>query len=675
MNRIYFDGNWHSYIEVTSEVLTQNKIDARTPVRISVRLGQDSGYASRFTDTYGAYLAFRLGGQTKYLYFETLDLNGNSRHLGTLEFLVQHNENGDADGTLTIWSGDTRYITFSEFYWGSMLQDISIAIPHINRSGVIDSVSPNAELGKPVTVTIKDREEGLEHQVWWKAFGRDWVDLGKKAGKVFTFTPSRELHKNAGNSATGKLNICVRTFKDGKQYGGDVYKENIPIKIPSDIKPKISDIRFTDNYTKQKKLNIPIFLQNLSDIDYEIVTAADSITEPIEWHLTIESTGKKYYGKTGKLGQFTNQGEILFKAWAVDKHGRESDVITKAVIVNQYKAPQLSFVARRSGTKKNTVTVTTTAKVAPLTNSGRQNNSFSLEFYTRRIEDTQFIKNEGASLKSTSTYELIEHSANLNGTFNSEQSYVIKAVLRDAFREVEYQFSLSTEQVVASYSQWGMGIGKVWERGTLDVGGDIYSNGELVQVGRLTQPNGKSIKYNGDLNNLKSAGGYHAFGVQHSPTGVNNYGYVSVITHSADNGYCVQFYVPFNADQLYMRRSDANRWSDWLRITTASVDTGWKTAILQNGWQHNTEYAHVQYSKTVDDIVFIKGTAKGGNTQSETTVFTLPEEYRPKRSMYKTVINNSFTSGVIAITTEGEIKVKANIDSIWLNLDNISFKI
>ena len=92
MNRLYFDGNWHGYVEVTSEVLTQNQIDARTPVRITARIGQDSGYATQFTDTYGAYLAFRLGGQTKYLYFESLDLNGNSRHLGTLEFLVQHDE-------------------------------------------------------------------------------------------------------------------------------------------------------------------------------------------------------------------------------------------------------------------------------------------------------------------------------------------------------------------------------------------------------------------------------------------------------------------------------------------------------------------------------------------------------------------------------------------------------
>lgn len=667
MERLYFDGNWHSYIEVTSEVLTQNKIDARTPVRITVRIGQDSGYATSFPDTYGAYLAFRLGGQTKYLYFESLDLNGNSRHLGTLEFMVQHNENGDADGTLTIWSGDTRYITFSGLYWGGLLHDIQIAIPHINRSGMIESVSPNAELGKPVTVTIKDREEGLEHQVWWKAFGSDWVDLGKKAEKVFTFTPSRELHKNAGNSDTGKLDVCVRTFKDGKQYGGDVYKENIPIKIPEDIKPKISDIRFIDNYTKQKKLNIPIFLQDLSDIDYEIVTAADSITEPVDWHLTIENKGKQFYGKTGKLGQFTEQGEILFKAWAVDKRGRESDVITKTVIVNRYKAPQLSFVARRSGTRKNTVTVTTTAKVAPLTNSGRQYNSFSLEFYTRRIEDTQFIKNEGASLTSTSTYELIEHSANLNGSFNSEQSYMIKAVLRDAFREIEYLFSLSTEQVVASYSQWGMGIGKVWEKGTLDVAGNVYVGGYLAIKG-----NQHSVPYNGDLNFLTRTGIYYGYNLKNSPF---HAGYLTVHTHPDNNQFILQEFTPFNNLTKHIRKCENGTWSEWTLISNPQPDP-WHDAPLTNGWKHyGGNDTNVQYRKDIDGTIHLRGSCKDGEyLKRGGTIFTLPQTHHPKKKVYLRAITGDYKDCYLILSPVGEIycAVDNQVQRDWLCLDGIT---
>jgi len=659
LNRIYFDGNWHGYIEIRPTIYEPNVVDATIPVRISAYIGQDSGYAIDFDDV-GAYLALNIGSETKYLWFREMQLNGNSRLLGTVYFTLKYNDDGSISNSLGMWSNNTKALKWSTFSWGELTHTMQLSIPRINRSGMIDSVSPNAELGKPVTVTIKDREEGLEHQVWWKAFGGDWVDLGKKAEKVFTFTPNRELHKNAGNSDTGKLDICVRTFKDGKRYGGDVYKENIPIKIPSDIKPKISDIRFTDNYTKQKKLNIPIFLQDLSDIDYEIVTAADSITEATEWHLTIEGTGKQYYGKTGKLGQFTNQGEILFKAWAVDKRGRESDVITKTVIVNRYKAPQLSFVARRSGTKKNTVTVTTTAKVAPLTNSGRQYNSFSLEFYTRRIEDTQFIKNEGASLKSTSTYELIEHSANLNGTFNSEQSYMIKAVLRDAFREVEYLFSLSTEQVVASYSQWGMGIGKIWEKGTLDIAGDVYVGGYLAING-----NQHSVYLKGDANTMTRSGLFYVDNLKNTPY---HAGYLTVHSHTSNDRYVLQQFTPFNSTVKHIRKCENGTWSEWTNV--------WKNATYINGWKdYSSDYKPVQYKINNNGSIELRGSCKDGNVTPWKHIFKLPK-IKIEKQMFMRGITQDYKPCMLAVYDDGAgngtIVVVRDVNNNWLCFDGIT---
>lgn len=658
MNRIYFDGNWHGYVEIRPTIYEPNFVDATIPVRISAYIGQDSGYAIDFGDV-GAYLALNLGNETKYLFFREMQLNGNSRLLGTVDFTLKYNDDGSISNSLGMWSNHTKALKWSTFSWGELTHTMHLSIPRINRSGVIESVSPNAELGKPVTVTIKDREEGLEHQVWWKAFGGDWVDLGKKAGNVFTFTPNRELHKNAGNSDTGKLDISVRTFKDGKQYGGDVYKENIPIKIPSDIKPKISDIRFTDNYTKQKKLNIPIFLQDLSDIDYEIVTAADSITEPTEWHLTIENTDKHFYGKIGKLGQFTEQGEILFKAWAVDKRGRESDVITKTVIVNRYKAPQLSFVARRSGAKKNTVTVTTTAKVAPLTNSGRQYNSFSLEFYTRRIEDTQFIKNEGASLKSTSTYELIEHSANLNGTFNSEQSYMIKAVLRDAFREVEYLFSLSTEQVVASYSQWGMGIGKIWEHGSLDVAGDVYVGGYIAING-----NQHSIYLKGDANTMTRSGLFYVDNLKNAPY---HAGYLTVHSHTSNDRYVLQEFTPFNSLIKHIRKCENGTWSEWTNV--------WINATYLNRWtDFSNDYNPVQYKIDNNGSIELRGSCKNGDVTPWKHIFKLPK-IKIEKQMFIKGITQDYKTCTLAVYDDGvgngTIVVVRDVNTSWLCFDGI----
>ena len=411
-----------------------------------------------------------------------------------------------------------------------------------------------------------------------------------------------------------------------------------------------------DNYTKQKKLNIPIFLQDLSDIDYEIVTASDSITEPVKWHLTIENKDKNFYGKTGKLGQFNEQGEMLVKAWAVDKRGRESNVITKTIIVNRYKAPQLSFVARRSGTKNNIVTVTTTAKVEPLTNSGRQHNSFSLEFYTRRIEDTHFIKNEGAKLKSTSTYEFIEHSSNLNGSFDTGQSYMIKAVLSDLFQEVEYLFPIGTEQVVASYSQYGMGIGKIWERGSLDVAGDIYVGGYLAING-----NQHSIYLKGDANTMTRSGLFYVDNLKNAPY---HAGYLTVHSHSTNDRYILQEFTPFDSVVTYKRIKKDGNWSGWI-VASGEVDT-WHDASYRNGWKTAGD-TPIQYTKTADGTVYLRGVAKSGSLNDNAAIINLPEGYRPNKYMYK--------KAIVGIDTNGNVTVKKNVDADWLCLDDISFKI
>ena len=201
------------------------------------------------------------------------------------------------------------------------------------------------------------------------------------------------------------------------------------------------------------------------------------------------------------------------------------------------------------------------------------------------------------------------------------------------------------------------------------------SNGKPIKEFALTSKDGKSNKFTGDLNNLKTAGNYHAFGVQHNPQGANNYGYVNVITHSSDSSYCVQFYVPFNADQLYMRRSELNRWSEWIRVVTTSANTDWKTADLQNGWQHRPEYGSVQFYRSVDGIVRFRGVAKGGNTAKETVVFKLPEEFRPKTQIYTFGMNDSFKPVAISILEQGHVLIKDNADEKWLGFHSISFKI
>ena len=210
---------------------------------------------------------------------------------------------------------------------------------------------------------------------------------------------------------------------------------------------------------------------------------------------------------------------------------------------------------------------------------------------------------------------------------------------------------------------------------SLNVEDGLMSRGKPVQEFAMTSRDGKSLKYNGNLNNLKTAGGYHAFGVQNNPPGTNNYGYVNVTTHNADNNYCVQIYIPFNQDSIFMRRCESGIWKNWVIVSTNEVETSWKTAVLTEGWKHYTDFGNVQYSKTSDGMVFIRGTCKDGKTKPESVIFNLPEGYRPKSGIFKTGLNNSYGLAIIAVYPSGNVVVKGNVDSQWLNLDNVAFKV
>lgn len=658
VQRIYFNGNWRGYIEVDYQIGNQNNVDGTTPVHLDYKIGQDSGYSINFPNTNGAYIGMLLGGIHKYLYFDALELNGNSRLLGSLDFTLTHDENGNTDPTLSFWSGNTESIVAEGLSWGSLSHSITLPIPVIIRSGIIESVSDNLYLGNPVTLKIKDNESGLTHQVWYKAFDSDWIEVGNGLGTTVTFTPKRELYKNADSSDTGTLSVCVRTYKKGKAYGKDVYKENIPIKIPEDIKPKIQDVVFKDNYAKRKQINVPIFLQHVSDIDYEVQISSDSLSEPVEFITEIENGNKTFYGKKGNIGSFNKKGEYTIKTFAKDKRGRVSNTITKTIQVVPYTAPQLSFVVRRSGARNETLTVTRTAKIEPLIYQSKQWNTFSLKFYTKRIEDDEYIENQGGKLISNSIYQLLEHSSNLAGVFNAEQSYIVKAVLSDLFNETEYIFSVSTEKVPLSYSPEGVGINKIWERGAADIGGDVYVGGFLAIKG-----NRHSLPFSGDANTLSRAGSYFATNLKNAPATT---GYLTVSSHSDNDQYIVQAFIPFNSTVLHLRKRERNEWSIWTNV--------WMNVTYRNGWKdYSTSYPPVQYKLTNSGAIELRGSCKGGDSSNWQAVFSFHSSIKVPKQVYLTALTGDYQRGILAVYGNGtEVVTVQNINNGWLCFDGVT---
>ena len=679
----YFDGNWHAYVSYSLSSIGVDRVANTRTVRLDLSFGLDSGYSIEFSNTYGAYIGVQIGSQTKYLYLGELWLYGSSKSLGSVEFTLSHDDDGSATRTINIWSGSTSGIVYDGLYLGSLDASFTETFEKIPRMSQIANVSGGRRLGSEVTVTLDKKVESFTHQVWYKVWGSDWIDVGSGLGTTIKFTPSVEHAARNINAMTGTLDLCIRTYDGSSQIGSDVYKYGYDIGLPAGTQPKLAGIELTDKAKATKDIvGKNIFVQTFSEM----------VCKFLGFEGTYGSTLKGYYAEV--VGQknvitkdgaafniFKNHGNFEVRAYITDSRGITSNVVTVPIQVLQYFAPVIDFSVVRSGGDLQTLTVRRNIRIAPLIVNGVQKNTMKLKFQVKPANDGYFQDNAGGGITSSTVHTLTNSNADLVGKFSAASSWEVHGIISDAYTEAKFTAPIvGPERVVMCKAPEGVGINKVWERGALDVGGDIYSNGELVQVGKLTQPNGKSLKITGSANDFMKTGLYYSHNMNDLPDGLNmyqKYGYLQVNTHPDDASFALQIYIPHNTDIMFMRRKTNYGWQKWVQFTPSDSSTTlkWTDAALTSGWRNTIDYGAVQFSKSVDGTVYFHGTARGGNTTQETVIFTLPEGYRPGKQLYLSALNNSYGVAILSIRPDGAVVVKSNVDSQWLNFDNVSFRI
>ena len=326
------------------------------------------------------------------------------------------------------------------------------------------------------------------------------------------------------------------------------------------------------------------------------------------------------------------------------------------------------------------------ANVSPLMIDGVNKNPYTLKIQYSEKKANRWL--DAITFKNEST-EKINRQIDCGAFYDLAKAYNIRVMIQDKFSDiVDSVLLVRSSRVLMAWGDNRLAIGGFPElkdhfesflpvafHSSLNVENGIMSRGNPIQEFVVISRDGKSLKYNGDLNTLRTAGGYHAFGVQHNPANTNNYGYVCVITHSNDSSYCVQFYVPFNSDQLYIRRCESNRWSNWTTVITSSLDTGWKRADLQRGWQHyDGEDRAVEFKKDANGKVCIRGSCKGGSGGSG-PLFYLPEGFRPSKKVYFTGVHGNGSLFYGSVTPYGTVYNSQSVNNGWVCLDNISFEI
>lgn len=643
--------NWRMTVSRTGAYYTHNKQGDST---LSLNLdGQNVHYSYPIWETSGEEYTLASGSST---------INHNADGTKTLPISCTFNPNNGLHGTITV--------------------SASLSLTTIPRSS---SVSVSAGIiGSSVTININRQSSSFKHTVRYAWAGKSGT-IASNVDTSTSWTIPLDFANDIPNSASGTGTIYVDTYSGSTKTG--TQSATFTASVPANVKPAFSGITLSDlNGAAQNLIpNSDTFIQVISSIKVAFNGAVGSYGSSITgYYAEIIGKNQSTSSNGGSLGIMNYHGTIKIRARVSDSRGRWSDTREVSVTVLEYFAPALSFSIARTGSTSSTLTVTRNAKVAPLTVAGSQKNTMALTFKVARLGTTTFqVDTEPATGSWTSISSLVNSQANLAGNYLANQSWVVIGILEDKFTRSEFMINVATESVVLSYDRSGIGVNKIRERGALDVKGDVYVNDKPIQQYQLTNANSSINKGQGEWNDIwnkqQTEWGWRNGRYADNPTGKDgDWGLFQ--NYWLDNWKGVQFFTAISSGRFFLRTYNSfTEWkpSQWKEVATKDdiQSTSWQNLPLQNGWQHHQQYNNVQFSKTFDGVVYLRGSANKGKTTTETVIGTLPVGFRPTQTLYISTINNSYTVAVLGIYSNGDIVVKSNVDSNWLNFDNISFKI
>ena len=623
-------------------------------------------------------LSLNLDGRNVHYSYPTWETSGEEYTLASGSSTISHN----ADGTKKLPISCT--FNPNNGLHGTITVSASLSLTTIPRSS---SVSVGAGvIGSSVTININRQSSSFKHTVRYAWAGKSGT-IATNVDTSTSWTIPLDFANDIPNSASGTGTIFVDTYSGNTKTG--TQSTTLTASVPANIKPTFTGVSLSDlNGAAQNLiLNGNTFIQVISNIKVAFNGAVGSYGSSITgYYAEIVGKNQSTSSNGGGLGIMNYHGTINIRARVSDSRGRWSDTKEVSVTVLEYFAPALSFSIARTGSTSSTLTVTRNAKIAPLAVSGSQKNTMTLTFKVARLGTTNFQVDTGPATGSwTSISTLVNSQANLAGNYLANQSWVVIGTLEDKFTRSDFMVNVATESVVLSYDRSGVGVNKIRERGALDVKGDIFVDDKPIQQYRLTDNNGGlsrgSAQWNDVWNKQGTEFGWRSDKYDDNPTG-NDWGLYQNFWLDSWKG--VQFFTGVTSNRFFFRTyNNDSRWSpsQWKEIATKddiqkyTQDSTWQVLPLQNGWVHHPDYDKVQYSKTFDGVVYIRGTAYKGRTTKETVIGVLPVGFRPKQTMFVSALNNSYGTAVLGLYSSGNIVVKGNVDADWLNFDNISFKI
>ncbi|MBW8380964.1 MAG: shufflon system plasmid conjugative transfer pilus tip adhesin PilV, partial [Youngiibacter sp.] len=372
------------------------------------------------------------------------------------------------------------------------------------------------------------------------------------------------IYATIPNAVSTTATLYVTTYSGGTQIGS-TQSVGATASVGADINPTFLAVVAEETDTEVANLGLGAgnYVQNLSRIRFTITGASGAKSSWITSY-KITFNGVNYTSNPSTTGSINATGTLTATATVTDSRGRTSTSKTVNCNLIAYSTPTISaFSAFRSDSSGNAAPLGTYAKFSAVGSiasiSSKNQITYKIESKLRSSSIWTTHINSSLSAGTTSL-----NVGPIYSNFAATSSYDLKLTLSDKFNTITSQISLPTGEVALSWGKTGVGIGKVWEQGGLDVAGTFYLNGEPI-----TAVN-KALDSGTDLNTVTTSGWYRLSGSHSNAPSNYAYGQMLVIHGAFDT--IAQLLFPYNDDTVWRRSGNptnvggSGAWRTWTQV-------------------------------------------------------------------------------------------------------------
>lgn len=411
---------------------------------------------------------------------------GGKTLLGSRTWTVNHNNDGTASVGIS-FSYSNGLSSSGTYTTKTGSGSATVKLDTIARGSSMSLSRSSATIGSDsVTVNITRNSSAYKHKVKLILGGTTYL-LAENVDTSYTFTPSMSYCNKIITSTSGTATVKVETLTGTNGSWIAETTKTLTLNVPSSVVPSVGISVTANNQTSgvnvAGKTTFTVKPTNASG-SYGSTIKSYSITGG---HLNGTSSSG---ATTGTLGA----GDYTFVVKVTDSRGRTAQASQK-VTVHAYSSPTISARAFRcdsKGTESSSgayIAVNFSWEITNLASNNSNAKQYFIQYktssatsYTTSVDWTNLSSYSGSMTKV------------LSQTFSTTSSYNIQLKVKDSFGTTTSTLDVSTISALLNIEKSGVGVGKIHEKGVLDVGGQLHTTSEIYSGNSVyikTDPNGK----------------------------------------------------------------------------------------------------------------------------------------------------------------------------------------